>query len=198
MGCTQAFVVVCGLALSTAAVAQEDAESPPPAARSSSSSGAAGAHPLALGLTIGSPIGFAGRYEIGSPALQWSVGSFGGDEYGGVLDLLFLPVPHLATGPYGAVFLDAGAGVAVEIDGNGGNGRGDVGFGIYDQAVFQQSPYFFATPSDLAVDLHGVVGLRVLFPDAPVHLFAQFAPGILLAPQLGFGARLMIGGLFGV
>jgi hypothetical protein len=149
---------------------------------------------LGLGVAIGAPVGLAGKYYLnGSSGLSFILG-FWGTEYGGaVIDYVFHPLGAVGEGSYGSPFLTVGGGAALGL-GNNTFGRGAFnGRGIYQFSTFNRSPYAAFPPGNFALDVHGVLGLGWSFK-APLDLFVEFAPSLLLVPTLNLGTRLTLGG----
>jgi hypothetical protein len=149
---------------------------------------------LGLGVAIGAPVGLAGKYYLnGSSGLSFILG-FWGTEYGGAaIDFVFHPLGAVGEGSYGTPFLTVGGGAALGL-GNNTFGRGAFnGRGIYQFSTFSRSPYVAFPPGNFALDVHGVLGLGWSFK-APLDLFVEFAPSLLLVPTLNLGTRLTLGG----
>jgi hypothetical protein len=70
------------------------------------------------------------------------------------------------------------------------------GRSMYSFLAFTQGPYALITPLDFGLDAHATVGLGWAFSQAPVDLYADFSPGLLLIPDLNLGSRLTVGGRF--
>lgn len=195
-----AFVAL--LVLSAVAARAQDDEPPSPRAEAppqlSASSSDAPHRPqgktLGVGVAIGAPVGLAGKLFIAdSAAVSLLLGFWGTHYAGGALDFEYHPVPALGVGEYGAPFLVVGVGVGVGA--GDASGRGFLGGRtMYSTLVFDRGPYTVDTPGDVGLDVHGKVGLGWAFRAAPVDLFAEFTPGLLLLPDLNVGSRFTIGG----
>jgi hypothetical protein len=133
---------------------------------------------LGLGLSLGAPSGVVGKYHVSPGAgVQFGIGGAGHGFLSLHLDYVF-SVAEIATGVEGWLYAYGGAGVGLGL------------FGNYNP-VFGR-PYF-VNAFFAAADVHLTGGLAWNFRQAPVDVFVELSPGVLVIPGIGFGWHGMIG-----
>lgn len=149
---------------------------------------------LGLGVVVGSPIGLSGKYYLdGSSAVSFAIGFWGTEHGGAVVDYLFHPLGAVGDGSYGTPFLAVGGGAALGLGSSFGRGGSANGRTLHQFWAFGGSPYTMFPPANFAMDVHGTLGLGWSFR-APLDVFVEFQPGLLVVPQLNLGTRLTFGG----